>query len=141
MDKLYANLYRLARSDQGTQGILNFHEYHVHTLELPWRDNQANISCIPRGEYECTARVSPKFGLVYWVKDVLGRNYILIHPGNWAGDVEKKYKTHTNGCILLGLDQGTLQGQIAVLNSRLAVTKFMREFDKQDFTLKIFEKF
>ena len=31
------------------------------TLELPWRDNQQNISCIPKGEYEIAITHSAKF--------------------------------------------------------------------------------
>jgi hypothetical protein len=140
MDR-YAHLYRLARGDQGTQGVLHYNNERLYTIELPWRKNMKNISCIPKGEYFCETRVSPRFGLVYWIKDVPNRSFILIHSGNWAGDVSKGYKAHVNGCILLGLQNGTLQGQLAVLNSRLAVNKFMREMEKEPFRLKIFENF
>jgi len=139
--KKYCYLYRLARGDHGTQGVLHYNDTFLHTLELPWRDNQKNISCIPKGEYECIVRVSPRFGLVYWLQKVIDRTFILIHSGNWAGDINKGLKTHTNGCILLGFERGTLMGQLAVLNSRLALTKFMREMNNEPFVLKIFEKF
>lgn len=139
--KNYVYLYRLARGDHGTQGVLHYNDKELHTLELPWRDNQRNISCIPKGEYECKTRTSPRFGLVYWIQKVKDRSFILIHSGNWAGDINKGLKTHVNGCILLGLNRGTLMGQLAVLNSRLAVNQFMREMEYKPFTLKIFEKF
>lgn len=131
------NLYRLTRSDQGTRGKLYYDDFSCHTLELPWRNNQRNISCVPPDIYKCTTRISPKFGLTYWLLEVPNRTYILIHSGNWAGDVNKGFKTHVNGCILLGLSTGFLQGQWAVLNSRITVTKFMDIMDQQPFTLVI----
>lgn len=139
--KKYVRLFRMARGDHGTQGILQYNHEQLHTLELPWRNNYKNISCIPKGEYNCEVRVSPRFGLVYWIKEVPNRSFILIHSGNWAGDVSKGLKSHVNGCILLGLQKGTLQGQLAVLNSRLATNKFMREMEKEPFVLKILENF
>jgi hypothetical protein len=111
------------------------------TLELPWRDNQKNISCIPAGEYDVTIRISPRFGRVYWVLKVEGRTYILIHSGNWAGDVSKDLNTHTNGCILLGMKRGYLAGQRAVLMSRTAIRKFMDRLDGANFKLHILEVF
>lgn len=131
------DLYRFMRSDQGTRGKLHFNDFACHTLELPWKNNQRNMSCIPPGSYKCTTRISPKFGLTYWLLEVPNRSYILIHSGNWAGDVEKGFKSHVNGCILLGLQSGYLQGQWAVLNSRITVTKFMNIMDQQPFTLVI----
>ncbi len=136
-----ANLCRLKRSDQGTRGMLFFDEYNCQTLELPWRDNESNISCIPAGEYKVEIRISPKYGQVYWVTKVPNRTFILIHSGNWAGDRSKGYKTHVNGCILLGQRRGLLIGQWAVLNSRITIKRFMARMALQPFTLKIHESF
>lgn len=134
-------LLRIRRSDQGTIGILSTpYGFNCHTLELPWRDNKNNISCIPPGEYLTRIRISPKYGEVYHVQKVPNRTFILIHSGNWAGDVDKGYRTHVNGCILLGLKRGFLDGQVAVLNSRLAVTRFMRNMNNSDFILNIIEQ-
>lgn len=134
-------LWRMKRSDEGTEGFLATIGFNCKTLELPWRDNQQNISCIPAGEYETIIRKSPRFGIVYWVLKVEGRTYILIHSGNWAGDVEKGYKSHVNGCILLGIKFGTLLGQRAVLNSRITIKAFMRHMENKTFMLKIMEAF
>jgi hypothetical protein len=134
-------LFRLKRGDQGTMGILMAPGFSCYTLELPWRDNQRNISCIPEGEYDVRIRISPKYGQVYHVKKVPNRSYILIHSGNWAGDTSKGYRTHVNGCILLGKSRGTLAGQLAVLNSRITVKKFMKIMDNRPFTLKIHDGF
>lgn len=135
------NLYRMQHSDQGTRGLLIAPGFSCHTLELPWRDNQRSISCIPVGEYDVHLRLSPKYGSIYHVREVPDRSYILIHSGNWAGDVEKGFKTHVNGCILLGKDKGLLQKQWAVLNSRITVKRFMRGLMQQPFKLKINESF
>lgn len=135
------NLCRMKRSNQGTRGILFFEDFNCQTLELPWRENQRNVSCIPAGDYKVKVRISPRYGQVYWITEVKNRSFILIHSGNWAGDVKKGYKTHVNGCILLGQKRGLLQGQWAVLNSRITVKRFIRKTAYEPFTLKILESF
>ena len=125
-------LCRLARSDHGTEGILLTGDFSCKTLELPWRDNQRQISCIPPGEYNVEMRLSNKYGRVYWVRKVPNRTYILIHSGNYAGDVSKNFKSHVMGCILLGKVHGYLAGQRAVLNSRISVRAFMRNMEYQN---------
>jgi len=131
----------MRRSDQGTEGILLYDSFNCPTLELPWRDNQRSISCIPPGEYNCVTRKSPKFGTTYHVTEVPERSYVLIHSGNWAGDVNKGFKSHVNGCILLGQKTGWLAGQRAVLNSRITIKRFMEYMGYEPFTLKILEAF
>lgn len=130
-------LIRTRTSDQGTEGILTDGIFTCKTLELPWRDNSTSISCIPSDEYEVEIRNSPKFGEVYWVRNVPNRSYILIHSGNFAGDRSKGYKTHVYGCILLGKHHGYLGEQRAVLNSRITVRSFMNHMEKKKFKLKI----
>ena len=132
-----ASLSRLINSDQGTLGRLIAGEFSCYTLELPWRDNQRTISCIPLGEYETYPIPSVRYGIIYYVSNVTGREGILIHPGNLAGDVSMGYKTNVNGCILLGEKVGTLQGQLAVLLSRSAITRFMNYMNNEPFTLDI----
>lgn len=66
----------------------------IYTLELPYLNNQRNISCIPEGTYKLVKHTSPKFGQCFWVKDVLDRDEILFHTGNYTKD--------TKGCILVG---------------------------------------
>jgi hypothetical protein len=66
----------------------------AHTAELPWRDNQRNVSCIPPGRYEVKRRWSLKYKSHWILKNVPNRSYILIHVGNFMDD--------TQGCILVG---------------------------------------
>ena len=89
------------------------------TLELPWKDNQRRISCIPEGEYKVRLRTEKESGsreyLHLLVQDVPNRDYILFHRGNSAKD--------TSGCILVGLGSQ----QDFVQNSTLAMDLLMKE--------------
>ena len=134
-------IFRLRRSDQGTEGMLVSGDFKCKTLELPWRDNTRQVSCIPPGIYDVEIRLSNKYGRIYWVRKVPNRTYILIHSGNYAGDKRRGFKSHVMGCILLGLKSGRLGGQVAVLNSRVAVRNFMEEMEYESFKLRIQEAF
>lgn len=135
------NLFRLKRSDQGTEGLLVSGDFTCRTLELPWRENQRQISCIPADEYNVKIKISNKYGRIYWVRKVPNRTHILIHSGNYAGDKTKGYRTHVMGCILFGKKRGRLGGQVAVLNSRVAIRQFMEYMKYESFKLRIQEAF
>ncbi len=121
-------LIRTHFSDQGVKGLMVANRHIFHTLELPWRGNVRNISCIPPGIYEMdyvrTRRPFSGRYFSHWLKEVPNRTGILIHSGNWAGDTTKGLKSHSWGCILLGKQAGVLAGQRAVLSSRHAVYEF-----------------
>lgn len=136
-----ASLIRNISSDQGTLGVFFADDFRCLILELPWRDNQNNISCIPAGKYECQFITSNHYGPCYWIKSVPGRYGILFHAGNVAGAEDKGYKTHSAGCLLLGSYSGQLWGQRAVLASRKARGRFLEYFNKKPFTLEIKEMF
>jgi len=69
----------------GTNGDLLFNGVVLcHTIELPWKDNQHKISCIPEGKYELVKRYSIKFRWHLQLKNVEDRDLILIHPANDA---------------------------------------------------------
>lgn len=72
------------------------------TLELPWRNNEKTVSCIPKGTYKVTKHTSPTFGKCFYVHDVPGRSQILIHRGNYVRD--------TKGCIIPGDSFGDIDG-------------------------------
>lgn len=68
---------------EGTNGILRQNGFILcYTIELPWKENQHGISCIPEGEYALAKRYSKKFGRHLLVLGVENRNLILIHPAN-----------------------------------------------------------
>lgn len=81
--------------DDCTVGVMSIgREFRCYTLELSWRDNKRNVSCIPEGTYECEKHYSPTHGQCISVKHVVGRTHILIHKGNFIKD--------TLGCVLVG---------------------------------------
>ena len=56
----------------------------MYSIELPWKDNHAGVSCIPEGRYELIKRFNDKFNRHLQVMNVPQRNDILIHPANDA---------------------------------------------------------
>jgi hypothetical protein len=77
-------------ADAGTNGDLYLKL--CHTIELPWRGNQRNISCVSEGRYELVRRYTARHGLHLMLADVPGRQGILLHPANDAA-------TELRGCI------------------------------------------
>ncbi len=70
---------------EGTNGKLECEGQLVcHTIELPWKNNERRVSCIPEGEYFIVKRYSPKFKWHLHVVDVPHRSFILFHPANNA---------------------------------------------------------
>jgi hypothetical protein len=126
--------------DWGTTGYLTYDDFECRTLELPDKSNKRKLSCIPPGIYICKIVDSPKFGGVYEVTNVIGRGDILIHKGNWAGDIEKGFKTNSNGCILLGEFITVINGQSGCSNSKKMFDKFMGIMNGEDFELTIENK-
>lgn len=91
---------RIPKNDLQTLGILTvlgkegFPLWECRTLELPDKDNQKRISCIPEGLYTVVKRHSPKYKDHFHILDVPNRDYILIHPAN--------YVRQLLGCIAVG---------------------------------------
>lgn len=132
-------LIRTEQSDEGTFGILvygNRPGEWVRTGELPWRDNERSVSCIPAGTYPVFMRISSRFGKCYEVT-VPGRSDILLHSGNYCGDSALGFKSDVEGCILLGSKRGKLGGQQVVLSSRIARDKFQKHMTWQPFELEV----
>lgn len=92
---------------EGTNGGLFQNDRLIcRTIELPWRNNQRQISCIPEGKYRVAKRYSRKFGWHIEVVGVKDRRLILVHPANNASSELK-------GCIapvthISGAGTGTL---------------------------------
>lgn len=69
----------------GTNGELFLNENKLcATIELPWKDNHSQVSCIPEGEYLLNKRYSLKLGWHLQVMNVKDRDLILIHAANNA---------------------------------------------------------
>lgn len=124
-------LRRFQSQVYGTEGTWydeNDQQFMV-SLERPWLNNQAKVSCIPPGPggditYLCKRIQSPDQELEtpgspdrFAVTGVEGRDDVEIHVGNWI--------RNSKGCILTGEAFGVLEGEQAVLNSKVAFDAFM----------------
>ena len=107
------------------------------TLELPWRDNARQRSCVPPGSYLCEMVSSPKFGRVYTLRNTDPRTHIPYMGGKFAGDNDKRLQTPVQGCILIGKYYGAIDGQRAILLSRPTVRAFMAKLGGASFMLTI----
>lgn len=91
---------RTHSTDEATIGELTYSDdvlfLKLATLELPWKNNQKNISCIPKGTYKVITTYSNRFKKNLWeVLNVPNRSGIRIHAANFAYQLE--------GCIALGM--------------------------------------
>lgn len=106
----------------------------LQTIELPWRDNAKDVSCVPAGTYRLIPYLSAKHGRTWRLHNpelgVWGisddppspdmRTEVEVHTGNLAEESE--------ACILVGMAAGTMlnkAGHIvpAVLDSVVALGK------------------
>lgn len=114
-----------AQSEKGTFGVwlIDYKPYFV-TLELPWKDNQKGVSCIPAGTYKATKVFSEHFQRqVYLLANVPNRDAVEIHIGNTVKDIR--------GCIIVGMEYNMTD--YAITSSGVAFDKLMSlmpsEFD------------
>ncbi len=63
-----------------------------NTIELPWKNNETRVSCIPEGKYFIKKRYSQKFQWHLVIENVQNRSLILFHSANNA-------LQELNGCI------------------------------------------
>ena len=137
-----AILIRRETGDQGTFGeLICGDELTLHTAELPWRENEPYISCIPTGRYIVEWWGSKRFPKSYIIKEVENRSHILFHVGNWSGDVAMGFHSDVLGCVCPGMALGVLLGQKAVTSSGLAIDKMIECFGKEPWLLTIREAY
>ncbi len=115
---------RLIDTGKETLGYLHcstgFDSIALNTLELPWKNNQPNISCIPAGLYPYKKRWSEKNGrIVIELLNVPGRTDIEIHIANYFHELL--------GCIAVGVGRADIDGngQMDVTNSKVAFENLM----------------
>jgi Family of unknown function (DUF5675) len=109
---MIVTLSRAPSTPQGAFGIWSIAGVPACvTCELPWENNQPDVSCIPPGTYHCIRHVSPKFplGNTWEITNVPGRTGILVHSANDTADLE--------GCVAVGSGFGVVNGLPAVINS------------------------
>jgi hypothetical protein len=86
----------------GTIALLDDFPFAV-TYELPWKDNQHDVSCIPDGEYICDPVFWGEYGFWTWHIPVEGRSGVLIHGGYVS-----------RGCICCGEEFSKLNGPYSI---------------------------
>jgi hypothetical protein len=71
-----------------------------YVLELPWKNNMHDISCIPSGMYFVRLLPSPHFdgAIIPHIMYVPNRTDIMIHVANWPYEIK--------GCMAIGLNKG-----------------------------------
>lgn len=109
-------------TDDGVQtlGILTMPSGKIyHTLELAWKNNASKISCIPKSKYKVKKRTSAKYGEHFHILNVPGRDFILVHYGNYHIDIL--------GCILpgKGLADINKDGRLDVTSSKQAMKEML----------------
>ena len=112
-------LEREVFTDKSIIGSLYMNSHKIcDTLELPYNNNNKNVSAIPTGLYDLCVRSgadSTKYKYVHLqVLEVPNRSFILFHIGNSAKD--------SKGCILTGMSRQTDM----VLNSKKSHTLLMQ---------------
>lgn len=138
-----ATLSRTYKPEQ-TEGVFQLMNndatvvFACKSLELPYKNNERKISCIPEGVYSVKKHQSPSQGLCFSISNVPGRDHILIHKGNYAGS-DSPTTGHPDilGCVILcrefsdinkdGIPDGT--------NSKMTMDKLLALTD--EFTLTI----
>jgi hypothetical protein len=78
---------RLSRTyfPDGTNGKLECEGKLIcKTIELPWKNNETKVSCIPEGKYFIKKRYSKRFQWHLEIINVKNRSLILFHPANNA---------------------------------------------------------
>lgn len=90
--------------------------FECFTIELDWKDNNRNISCIPRGIYSANEHFSKKFKNTIIVNNVPNRSGILIHSGNSYLDIQ--------GCIL-PVSKVEISDSVYGTNSRKALNNIL----------------
>jgi len=121
--------------EKGVNGELFLNQQLVcRTIELPWRENQRQVSCIPEGQYTVRLRCTKRFGRHLTVDRVPGRISILVHTFNNA-------LKESRGCIA-PVCQTTGEGQGH--SSRIALDRLLGllqpAFDKNETILLIIKK-
>ena len=89
-------------------------KFVLKSVELPYQNNQNNISSIPVGTYNIGKRTTPKRGTHFHIQNVPKRNWILIHSSNYASQLL--------GCIAPGKTYMVIGGKkVGVSSSKVAM--------------------
>ena len=131
-------LTRILDNGVQTEGKITFGDKSWCTLELPFKNNESNVSCVPAGNYPCkwtrSGRLSVLHGSDFYTYEILNvpeRSGIRIHSANSFFQLK--------GCISLGESWADINadGFADAINSRKAVDEFNELMAGGEFELEI----
>lgn len=108
------------------------------TMELPWKNNERSVSCIPPGKYPVQWTRSNRLSAVkghdvftYEVFNVPNRGGIRMHAANYAHELK--------GCIALGAAHKDINadGNLDVIHSGATMRRFSDLLRREDFLLRV----
>lgn len=83
--KVQILMLRRSYAAEGTNGTITFRGKHIcHSIELPDKENEKQVSCIPEGRYKLTRYHSKRFPDTIGISQVPDRSGILFHAANDA---------------------------------------------------------
>lgn len=137
MKRLILTRFWEAPDDGGTFGRIWYEDSPARwwfTLERPWRDNEASISCIPLGEYElrrgtftANGTIDPYPDLEF--VDVPGRSNIEIHAANFADELKgciAPGKSFNTSLLMIGHSRRALAEMLAVVDGETDISILIR---------------
>lgn len=90
---------RVDQNEERTFGELFYQDVKVcDTLELPWKENNQFLSCIPEGTYSIRWSTSHHNNPCFEILNVPGRKGVLLHAANKVSELL--------GCIAPGIRSG-----------------------------------
>jgi hypothetical protein len=109
--------------------------YSCKTVELAWKNNEPQVSCIPNGIYTVSI-CNPTDRIKYrhlWIQNVPNRAGIKIHIANFSYQLR--------GCIAVGTSHADMNkdGIIDVVSSTKALNDLLAVMDKNECTEFILE--
>lgn len=116
------SIRRAILTRSATFGWLVAGPLELFTLELPWRDNEPGVSCVPTGLYALVRHESARFGRTWALvggtvshhpRPDARRSAILFHAANLPGELR--------GCIAPGKGIVTFREGMGVTGSRYAM--------------------
>lgn len=105
------------------------HQISFFTLELPYKGNFRDVSCITSGEYLVLPDLFGKYQN-FRIENVNNRSNIEFHAGNYVSD--------TKGCILVGnsLNYDKIKNQYVLSKSNESIEQ-MKKLYPDGFNLEI----
>ena len=102
------------------------------TIELPWRDNAPNVSCIPTGDHQAFWAWSPRHGRAVYHVAAEGRAGVEVDVANWSSELR--------GCLAMGRKIAKFPGKgWGITNSRSSRRAFHQLMGRRPFVLRIRE--